>query len=123
LRTDRLDVLRDVASVEDDRTVGPQRRVQRGAVFGDVDALAADEPPDPAAHVARIGERREEPQRLVGYVVLRIIEKQRAVRDRITLEAFRIGGEEAAQIERARTEVIGKRLPGRQRAEVGHAGL
>ena len=42
----------------------------------DVDALAGHEPRDPAAKVARLGERDEQPHRLVGDEVLRIVEQQ-----------------------------------------------
>ena len=58
----------DVVAVDVDALAlrRPQRDVEHGPVLGDVDVLAAEHGVDAVAQAAVLGQRDEEPQRLVG---------------------------------------------------------
>ena len=68
----------DVDAVDDERAPArhPQRDVEHGAVLGDVDPLAREHRVAPLRDPRLLGERDEQPQRLVGDAVLRVVEEE-----------------------------------------------
>ena len=66
----------DVLAVDDDRRAArrAQRDVQHGAVLGDVDLVAAEHRVDALAQAGLVGQLQQQPQRLVGDAILRVVE-------------------------------------------------
>ena len=69
-----------------------QRHVQHGALFGDIDFLAAKHGVDPLAQAGFFRQSKQELEGFVGDAVLRVIEEQADRFGRHALAAFRIGG-------------------------------
>ena len=71
-----MDLGHDVDAVDDERRVArhPQRHVEDRSALRDVDLLAAEHHRDPLGEARLLGERHEEPERLVGHSVLRVVE-------------------------------------------------
>ena len=95
-----MDLLDDVLAVDDQRAVlrHPQRHVEDGPVLGDVDVLAAEHRVAPLGDAASAGELDEQPERLVGDAVLRIVQEETGALGDQPLAAIRILGEEVAQV-------------------------
>jgi hypothetical protein len=97
-----------------------QRHVQRRAILGRVDDVAAKHRRDPLAEAARFREGDEAPHRLVGYAVLRVVEVETRGLDDEALAAPGVAREQLAQVQRSDLGVVGdERLPGRQRRQLG----
>ena len=73
--------------------------MQDGAVLGDVDLLAAEHRVDPPAQAGLLGELDEQPQRLVGDAVLRVVEVEPDRLDGHALAASGVVGEQLAQMD------------------------
>ena len=71
-----MDARHDILAVDDDRRPfrRPQRDVQRGAVLGAVDLLAAEHRVDARGKVGLFREREQQAHRLVGDPLLRVVE-------------------------------------------------
>src|SRR5262245_38238761 len=71
----RVDVWYDVFVVDDDRCPSgrPQGNVQNRAVLCDVDLVAAEHRVDASSQTALLSQLDEQPHRLVGDAVLRIV--------------------------------------------------
>ena len=77
----------------------PQRDVQHRAVLGDVDPLAAEHRLDPLAQPGLPRPAAEQqPERLVGDAVLRVVEVEPGGLGDQPLAAARVGGEQLAQV-------------------------
>ena len=72
-----------------------QRHVQHGAVFRNVDLLAAEHRVDLRAQARCLGESQQQPQRLVGDAVLRIVEEDAG---RFGVEALAAAGSCAERV-------------------------
>ena len=103
----------DVHAVDDERPVArqPQRDVQRRAILGRVDVLAAVHRVAAPCHVSRRRERDEQPHGLLGDEVLREIGVDAGGLERESLDASRVGGEELAQVAVAHVRVMTDELP------------
>jgi hypothetical protein len=112
-------VQRDVAAFEEHGPVRTQRRVQGGAAFSDVHFFAGLELRDRRPKISCLRQRGQQPQRLVGDEVLRVIEQDAGVVERQLFEALRIGLEQRTHVERRAAPVLGERLPGGQTGEGG----
>ena len=68
----------DVDPVDDERAAArhPQRDVEHGAVLGHVDPLAGEHRVAPLGDTCLLRERDEQPERLVGDAVLRVVEEE-----------------------------------------------
>ena len=89
-----------------------QGRVQDRAALGAVDVRAGEHLVAPAGDVGLLGEREQEPHRLVGGAVLRVVDEQAARALRHAREALGVAREQLAQVNRRdRGLVIAKRLP------------
>ena len=88
----------DVDPVDDERAAArhPQRDVEHRAVLGDVDPLAGEHRVASLGDACLLRERDEQPERLVGDAVLRVVEEEPGRLARQPLGAARIGGEELA---------------------------
>ena len=75
-----------------------QGDVQDGAVFGDVDLVAAEHGVDAGAEAGLLGQLQQQLQRLVGDAVLRVVEEEADGLDGQALAALRIVGEEFAEM-------------------------
>ena len=66
----------DVDAVHDERALArhPQRDVEDGTVLGRVDPVAAEHRVRALGEARLVGELHEQPQRLVGDAVLRVVE-------------------------------------------------
>ncbi len=109
----------DVLAVDDDRRVTrrAQRDVQHRAVLGDVDPVAAEHRVD-ARRAARTPRRAatQQPHRLVGDAVLRVVEVDADCVQRQPLPSRRIRGEELPQVKPTAGGMMrGKGLPGSAR--------
>ncbi len=89
-----------VGAVDDERALArhPQRDVEHRAVLGDVDALAAEHRLAPLGEPAFLGQRDQQPDRLVGDPVLGVVEPKAGGLGDETLAALGVGGEELAQV-------------------------
>ena len=85
-----VDLRHDVLAVDDDRRAlrGAQGHVQHGAVFGDVDLVAAEHGVDARAQAGLLGQSKQEPERFVGDAVLGVIQVEADGLDRQPLAAF-----------------------------------
>ena len=103
----------DVHAVDDERPVArqPQRDVQRRAILGRVDVLAAVHRVAAPRHVSRRSERDEQPHGLLGDEVLREIGVDPGGLEREALDPSRVGGEELAQVAVAHVGVMTDELP------------
>ena len=112
----RVHVGDDVLPVHDDRGV-PRRAqgdMQDRAVLGDVDPVAPEHGVDPLAQAAFPGQLQEEPQRVVGDAVLRVVEEEAGGLDCQTLAAFGILREQRAEMDVPDLFVVGdERFPRR----------
>ena len=112
----------DVLAVHENRFVpgGAERDVEDGAVFGDVDLLAAEHRVDAFTQAAILGELEQEGERLVGDAVLRVIEVQARCLGRETLTALRVVGKQVAQVPPLHLLMVGgEGLPGGPLGERG----
>ncbi len=127
---DLVDLLDDVDAVDAERPVAghAERDVQRRAVLGDVDPLAAEHRLAALRHPAVRRQRGQQLDRLVGDPVLRVVEVEPgALRD----QALAATGVRANSVAEARVADLGEvalqRLPGvalgerRRRGNGGHA--
>ena len=73
-----VDLGHDVFAVDDDRLAlrGAQGHVQDGAIFGDVDLLAAKHGVDPRSQARFLGQLNEQLQRLVRDAVLGVVQEE-----------------------------------------------
>ncbi len=121
---ERLVHLRDdVDAVDDERALArhAQRDVEDGAVLGRVDPVAAEHRLGALAQARLLGQLEEEPQRLVGDAVLRVVEVDAGALGGEPLAAGRVLGEEVAQVCRADLGVVAlERRPGRPFAQRRH---
>ncbi len=91
---------------------GAQRRVQHGAVLGDVDLLAVEHRVPQPRHARCLGELPQQPQRLVGDQVLGVVDGQVADAYGVPLGTLRIVLEELPQVGAPeRVAVPGQLLP------------
>ena len=72
--------------------------VEDGPVLGDVDLLPPEHGVDPGAQARLLGQPDEEPQRLVGDAVLRVVEEEAGALGGQALAARRVVGEERPQM-------------------------
>ena len=86
----------------------PQRDVEDGAVLGDVDPLAREHRVAPLGDACLLGERDEQPQRLVGDAVLRVVEEEAGRLDGEPLGTAGIGCEELAQMRLPQLRRVGR---------------
>ncbi len=90
-----------------------QGHVQHGAVLRDVDPVAAEHGVDPRPQPGLLRQLEEQPERLVGDAVLRVVEIDADGLGAEPLAALRIRGEEIAQMQLANRLVMSpKGLPG-----------
>ena len=103
----------DVDTVDDERGAArhPQRNVEHGAVLGDVDPLAGEHRVAPLGDTGLLRERDEQPERLVGDAVLRVVEEEAGRLARQPLRPARIRGEEIAEVHVAHAHRRGLRAP------------
>ena len=98
-----------------------KRHVQHGAAFRGVDLLAGEHRVAPLRHAALFGEPQQQPQRLVGDAVLRVVEEQARALGRKALRPARVVGEQLAQMHILDLRMMrGERPPGRRRGQSGH---
>ena len=76
-----------------------QGDVQHGAVLGDVDVLAAEHRLGALAEPGALGQRHEQPDRLAGQPVLRVVQVQVAGAAGQLLAAARVLGEQVPQVD------------------------
>ena len=81
--------------------------MQDGAVFREVDFLATEHGGDPPAQTGFLGQLDQQFEGLVGDAVLRIIQVEARRLDRQTLAAFRVIGEQFAQMQPFHLLVVG----------------
>ena len=95
-----MDLGNDVLAVDHDRLAfgSAQGHVQDGAVFGDVDLLAAEHGVDACFQARFLGQLQQQPQRLVGDAVLGVIEEEPRGLGREPLAAARVVGEQLAEV-------------------------
>src|SRR5262249_27490611 len=110
-----VDLGHHVPALDDDG--GPLRRaqgdVEGGAPLRDVDLLAAEHRVDPRSEAGLVRQPQQQPQRLVGDAVLRVVEMEVDGVDRETLAALRIVREEPAQMPVPDLPMVRReRLPG-----------
>ena len=113
----------DVDAVDEERAPAwhAQRDMEDGAVLGRVDPVAAEHRLRALAQPRLLGELEEQPQRLVGDAVLRVVEVDAGALGGETLAARRVLGEEVAQVCLADLRVVAlERLPGRAFAQWRH---
>ncbi len=111
----RMHFRHDVLAIDDDRRSlrRAERDMQHGAVFGDVDLVAAEHRVDARAQPGFVGEFEQQLERLVGDAVLRVVEKEARGFGGEPRAALRIIGEELAQMRAADLLAVGReRLPG-----------
>ena len=99
----------------------PQRHVQHGTILGAVDVRTGERRVDLRSPTASVGQLHEQPHRLVGDAVLRVVEVPAGRVDVEVIGAARVGREQRAQVvisERGRVRI--ERGPFRKRAESGH---
>ena len=110
-----VDLGHDVLAVDDDRRAArrAQGHVQHGAVFGDVDLVAAEHGVDARAQAGFLGQLHEQPERLVGDAVLRVVEIDARPPRRSGARRAGIVGEELAQMQLPDLLVVGLRAPSR----------
>ena len=103
----------DVDTVDDERRVPrhAQRDVQHRPILGDVDVLAAEHRLGALAHAARVGERAEQRERLVGDAVLGVVEVPARDLDVEAIAAVRVVGEDRPQVPRADAPRRGRSAP------------
>ena len=115
-----------VLAVDDDRRAlrRAQRDVQDRAVLRHVDLLAAEHGVDPRAQAGLLGELDEQPQRLVGDAVLRVVEVDAGGFRGQAFAAPGIVREELPQMHAVDRRVMGlERLPHRARGHrLDHCG-
>ena len=110
-----MDVWHDVLAIHKDGSAfgRTQRDVQHGAIFCEVDFLAAEHGVDSLAHAGLRRQLQQELEGFVGNSVLRVIEEQARRFGGQTLTTFRIIGEEFPQRQLLKLLVMGdERLPG-----------
>ena len=110
----------DVLAVhENARTFGrPQRDVQHGAIFGDVDLLAAEHRLDPRLQSGFLRQLQQQLERFVGDAVLRVIQEQSGGLEGHSLPALGIGGEQFLEVQAFDFPVMRReRFPGRALGE------
>ena len=115
-----VDFRHDIFSVHEDGRAfrRAQGDVQHGAVFRDVDFLAAEHGVDPPAQAGFLGQLEQQFERLVGDAVLRIIQKKARRLGRQALAAFRVVGEQFPQMQLLDLLVVGgEGFPGRSLGE------
>jgi hypothetical protein len=111
---DLMDLRHHVLAVHLDARAarGAQGDVQNGALFGDIDPFATEHRVTAGRHVACLGEREEQTQRLLGDAVLRVVKEDSG---RLRRKALRPGGiacEQLAQMHVLDLRVVrGERLP------------
>jgi hypothetical protein len=95
-----VDLLDHIGAVNDQVFAGrhAQRHVQHGAVLGDVDVLAAEHGVAALGHAGLLGQRDEQPHRLVGDPVLGVVEVEPGRLRGQPLAAARVPGEQLAQV-------------------------
>ena len=87
--------------------------MEHGAVLGDVDPLAREHRVAALGDACLLGERDEQPQRLVGDAVLRVVEEEAGRLGGEPLRPARVGCEEVAQVRSLHLLGVGlERLPG-----------
>ena len=112
-----VDVRHHVGAVDLDAGAArrAQRDVQHGAAFRGVDLLAGEHRIAPLRHAALFGQLQQQPQRLVGDAVLRVVEEQARAFGREALRPAGIVGEQLAQMHVLDLRMMRrKRLPGRR---------
>src|SRR5579863_10286224 len=101
-----------------------QRDMENGPPFGDVDLLASKHGVDTLTQAGLLCKLDEQPDRLIGNAVLRIIEVETCCVKREALGALRILSEELAEMYLLDIRVMClKCLPRRALAERGDDGL
>ena len=111
-----MDLGHDIFPIHDDGCAlrRAQGHVQDGAVFREVDFLAAEHGRDPSAQIGFLGQLNQKFKRFVGNAVLRVIQVEA---DRLgcqTIAAFRVIGEQFSQMQPLQLFVmVGESLPGR----------
>ena len=98
-----MDLGHDILAVDDDRRASrrAQRHVQHGAVLGEVDLVAAEHGVDALrAGPHSSAELEQQPQRLVGDAVLRVVEIDAGGLGREPFAALGVVGEELPQMQR-----------------------
>src|SRR5262249_5408613 len=113
---DRVDLRDHVLSVDGDHRVpgSAEGDMEDGPLLGDVDLLAPEHGVDAVPEAGVLGQLYQEPQRLVGDAVLRVVEVQAHRLDRHPLTPLRILGEKLAQMGAGHGRGMGlERLPGR----------
>ena len=98
-----------------------QRDVQYRAAFRGVDLLAGEHRIAAFHHAALFGKLQQQPQRLIGDAVLRVVEEEARAFGREALRPAGIVGEQIAQMDVLDLRVMRrKRLPGRRGGKSGH---
>jgi hypothetical protein len=111
-----MDLRHHVLAVHDDRRVPrrPERRVQDGPLFRDVDLLAAEHRIDPRPQPGLLCQPQKEIQRVVSDPILRIVEEQARRLGGQPLTSLRVLLEERPKMEVPDFLVVGlEGLPGR----------
>ena len=105
-----------VDAVDDERAASrhPQRDVEHRAVLGDVDLLPGEHRVAPLRDARLFRERDEQPQRLVGDAVLRVVEEEARRLDGEPLGAAGIVGEELAEMRLPHLRRRAPRAPARR---------
>ena len=98
-----------------------QRHVQHGAAFRGVDLLAGEHRIAPFRHAALLRQPQQQPQRLIGDAVLRVVEEQARALGREALRPAGIVGEQRAQMHVLDLRMMRRqRLPGWRVGQGGH---
>ena len=103
--------------------------MEHGAVLGDVDPVAAEHRGGPLGEPGFSSQLEQEPDRLVGDPVLRVVEVEAGAFGGEALAARRVLGEEVAEVEVADLGVVvlerlpGGALPEWRRGGLGHGHL
>ena len=92
---------------------GAEGGVQHGAIFGDVDLVAAEHGVDAAAQAALFGQAQQEAERFVGDAVFGVIEVEAEGLDGQAFAALGVVGEELPHGSVFDLGIVGfQRLPG-----------
>jgi hypothetical protein len=98
-----------VLAIDHDHGVprSPQSHVQDGTILGHVDVIASEHGRDPLGQAGALRQRSQEPERLVGHEVLRVVQVQVADLQGHALAAVRVSGEQPAQVRAAERFPVG----------------
>ena len=115
-----MDLRHDVIAIHEDGLAfgSTQRHVQDGPLLGDVDLLTPEHGVDVRPQAGLLCQLQQQPERLVGNAVFRIVEVNADSFNRQAFAARRIVREELAQMQLSEFRVMGDEcLPGCERGE------